>query len=1158
MKLIGAGAGSTSVWRSDKTANVTRRVFSINDENAWVEGFSITNGVVYGADAKIEYGGGGVLIGAKGGTLANCVVEQCVLTRKAYGAGVAMIGAKSVVTNCIVRSNKIRDHQCKCAGLAMQAGLVVDTEISGNGMPLSTTSLSANGGGYLGAGAYATGGTFSGCTIKDNTGGNGDDSAPTFKGAGLYVNGAVTVTNTTVSGNFSLDGFGGGIYHAGGKLKVVDSQIVNNEAPSGSGIYSAGANGNLTLERCVVTNNYSWLDNGVDSPNVYYPVGASPTIADCTIGGEGAAAEETRVPETFVVSAKTHPDQVPVYPYSSWETAATDIQAAIDATAEGGVCTVDDGTYDVCNQLILDRGVTVVSRNGREVTTLNGKKDATLTRRCGAYRAALLNHPDAVLKGFTLKGGGNFYNYVMYASAVYGTLLTVGGKGGLVADCVLSGNGCGSRNQGEIYLAGAQAVVSNCLVTGSANDNFHKPFGYLFAIADGLVTHTTVSGNRGKANSSGTGFAAYMTGGRLSHCKIVDNTCDEVINGTVYLANANAVVDNTLIAGNVLGSSAKAKMCGGGVYATAGRVVNCTIVGNTAGNGGGVWANNANVKVHNTIIQDNECFTSGANFLGTAAVYTYSLCPDDLPTADSGNLKGSAVFEQGSRYQLASGSPGFDEGSSESYAADQGTTDLDGNDRVWGEEIDIGCFEFFTKIPFSGSIIAPSEPVLAGRETVYEASLVNPQELDLKSVWTVEGLPSAAVTSETYTVTFAEPGDYAVLLVVTDGEIEYVATNYVHVTPVELFVVPPDPEHQAVYPYDSWAKAATNLLDAALEATDGCTVHLAPGVHPITNEVAVNSRITYVGDEGAERTTVRRKSNDLNYDLHRLFNINHEQAVVRGLTLTGGRLTLQQSRGAGVHIGGKGGTLADCVVRGNTMQMNMYTYGVGVYMYAGLVTNCLVCCNTNWTYNTESGTPYAAGIGLAGGTVRDSRIEGNQLLFYGASVPTGAKPCGAGVGFDGTASMVNCLISGNHAFSTCGGVAVAGGHPALTNCTIVGNSCGKADVGAGAFVYYIKNESDLELVNCAFSDNTSAGDVRNISDVGITQTSCAEVTLDSFRNPAKGDYRLCRGSPCIDAGLNADWMAGAKDLCGERRVVNGKVDVGCYEFPWHGLMLMVK
>ena len=54
---------------------------------------------------------------------------------------------------------------------------------------------------------------------------------------------------------------------------------------------------------------------------------------------------------------------------------------------------------------------------------------------------------------------------------------------------------------------------------------------------------------------------------------------------------------------------------------------------------------------------------------------------------------------------------------------------------------------------------------------------------------------------------------------------------------------------------------------------------------------------------------------------------------------------------------------------------------------------------------------------------------------------------------------------------------------------------------------------------------------------------------DATRDPTNGDFHLKSTSPCIDAGVVQSWMAGAEDLDGKPRTVNGTVDMGAYEHP---------
>jgi hypothetical protein len=51
-----------------------------------------------------------------------------------------------------------------------------------------------------------------------------------------------------------------------------------------------------------------------------------------------------------------------------------------------------------------------------------------------------------------------------------------------------------------------------------------------------------------------------------------------------------------------------------------------------------------------------------------------------------------------------------------------------------------------------------------------------------------------------------------------------------------------------------------------------------------------------------------------------------------------------------------------------------------------------------------------------------------------------------------------------------------------------------------------------------------------------------------FIDAAAGNYQVQLDSPCVDAGTNLPWMAGATDLAGNPRMYDGRVDMGCYEF----------
>jgi hypothetical protein len=159
----------------------------------------------------------------------------------------------------------------------------------------------------------------------------------------------------------------------------------------------------------------------------------------------------------------------------------------------------------------------------------------------------------------------------------------------------------------------------------------------------------------------------------------------------------------------------------------------------------------------------------------------------------------------------------------------------------------------------------------------------------------------------------------------------------------------------------------------------------------------------------------------------------------------------------------------------------------------------------------------------------------------------GWSACGIRVE-DPTVEISNCVITGmQDAAIEYVGAAVG----KVTNCTIVDNE------GVGILCYepspsvVISNSilfgnggKDFEKCTarfCLLEDEIEPGSGEN------------NISADPmFVGPAEGDYRLLRGSPCIDAGDNSGIPAEAKDILGKPRILFGGksecVDIGAYEY----------
>ena len=865
-----------------------------------------------------------------------------------------------------------------------------------------------------------------------------------------------------------------------------------------------------------------------------------------------------------------------VHPTGVDDTSA--IQAAVDAAPEGGSVVLGDGLFILTNEILIAKGVTVRSENGRDFTQIKQTAGTSTTM----YRVFHLNDRNARVQGLAISNSGAAKLTGNDSGYLPGAGVYIDANGGWLEACIISN--CNALTLGSVNIASADGVMSNCIVranitTPNRGKNYTTTAG--LQMSAGLATHCTIDKNESKKGNYGSclGAGAYLSGGRLCHSFVTNNVISISSNtgslgGGIYIKSAGAIVDNCLIAGN---STLKQ---GGGIYALGGAITNCTIVGNTAGLGAGGVHLGGSTTFYGCIVQDN---TNGSGYSDISGSGVFVNCVTD----------GSVTLSDG--YVPEFGSQAIDLCPVSDYAEDPaGVLDLAGNPRLTGDGVDAGAFEW--QLPdFIASLEYNSESVLPPGGTFSFTSRVVCADLSLvRYGWSLDGGDAAWDSSPLHEVSGLSLGVHSLSLFTRyNGEDRGLAgTLQFLVTCPDVYVVDPalNPGHVAVYPYSTAQGAATNLLDAVACARNGTTVHVGPGVHKIAFPAELVGAVRLVSDAGRDQTVIRQTATGGTQN--RCVYMNDADALLDGFTLTGasgdpyGIAACIGAAGGVIRnciatnnaTGSSGGTLAvlssvgmisNCVVRFNRARSDNSAAGpVGLYMSGGLVVDCDFSCNTNangFTYGKNNGI----GAYLTGGRMTRCTICDNAST---RSTNNGAGGSGAGVYLNGaSAVMDNCLIARNYTVENRGAVAFRLAAATVLNCTIVDNrvaSLATAGRMAGVFVpdAYAGKVANTLIQGNASVDGT-VGECTTSQKLVYSHSLCAtglpgtgNVTNTAvFR--AIGDYRLTSGSPGLRAGSVTgfeQYLVGGTDLAGKARTTTrGSVDIGCYQLG-NGFMMLLR
>jgi hypothetical protein len=712
-------------------------------------------------------------------------------------------------------------------------------------------------------------------------------------------------------------------------------------------------------------------------------------------------------------------------PYMTWETAATNLQAAVgQAQTNWGpgtncIVIVTNGTYRLSASLTISNGITVRSLNGATATVLRaaGSGFSMVTLSSAATNASL--------DGFTITGGNG------------GTSVSGGGvfsvaPNSAIRNCVLAGNA--GRNGGALYIA-ANCTVSNCVVTNNWD----------------------VTGTGG-----GAGGGACVLGGtvRFVNCLFAGND-GHIFGGGLYLSGGTYVLENCTITGNK--SADAGGSYGGGVYAGSSvKLVNCIVYNNQ---GDGVNKDN---YVGATVFS-NCCTTPLPLVGGASGVNNIGSDPQFMNPGF-----GYGLSHSNGNYRLSSVSPCMDTGTAEGAPAN----DIEGNPRPADGDgngsalYDMGAYEALdpTNGPLRGGFTADRTQGLVPLRVVFTSSVAGANTNDLYYGWTFgDGNATNGAALAVVTNIYAA-GSYAPSLTVSNSAAETVTTYGPTILsgPPTVYVAT---NGGNTFPYDTWGKAALTvqsaLLAGVVDGTNRTEIVVSNGTYTMTIGITMQKGLILRSANGVSKTTLKAAASGFSVVTLSSAATN---AVLDGFTITGGNGS--SSTSGGIYDAAPNSAILNCNLAGNGGRN-----GGALFIAADCaVSNCVV---TNNYDVTAGGGGAGGGACVFAGSVRfvNCLFAGNDGHLFGG---------GLYLWLGSTSVLENCTITGNKcadAGGSYGGGIACGGVGRLINCIVYNNQGDgtNKDNYTGAMVFSNCCTTPLPLTGGATGTNNMGVDPSFVS-----------------------------------------------------------------------------
>ena len=335
----------------------------------------------------------------------------------------------------------------------------------------------------------------------------------------------------------------------------------------------------------------------------------------------------------------------------------------------------------------------------------------------------------------------------------------------------------------------------------------------------------------------------------------------------------------------------------------------------------------------------------------------------------------------------------------------------------------------------------------------------------------------------------------------------------------------------------------------AASMTDPATVHIQPGVYPVTTTMELNAPIRVVGEGATPDDVVITNTVNSTWNgakLRRIAALENAGAVVANITMAGGQVSGDYGAAFIINVGG--GTVSNCVVRGCTLKGNSFG-ACWIYSPNGIVTHTVF---------------------------RNIIKQGDNPGKY--------YDCNRGicVHLDNGGRAENCLVTDIRTPLSYPLVTLKGTLCSIRNCTFANCTLGSSledwtadDKGrlytAYAAPIYADNIaakiSNVAMFGVLSTNGVALPPASSTNGVGRMLSAMSHCAMDAepkgglfenkgnvvttaalaFADYANGDYTPMLDGPLFNAGADYEGKPSV-DLAGNLRVRRSAIDIGCYEW----------